>query len=152
MEKRMIKSNNSIKNGYNETHGGAGGFSVPDHKLDRWKSGISKRTRGSKNPNAKSVSNEEILDHALQFFIDNENRLIRARWMEYSKEAGLPLTYTKYRFGGGYKNFLESFKQFLCRQGIEYSDISFNLTKEERYNEEVNSKISETLKRKNRKC
>ena len=150
LEKEFINEYDSVANGYNETAGGVGGWCVPDHKLNRWRQKVSKRTSGKKNPNAKAISNEEILDHALRFFINNDNRLIRARWTEYSRENGLPLTYTKYRFGGGYNGFLDSFKKLLSKMGIPHNKDSFALTKEERYNEIVNSKISETLKKRNK--
>jgi|694.fasta_scaffold145928_3 hypothetical protein len=151
LEKEFIKENDSIANGYNESQGGVGGWCVPDHKLNQWKQKISKRSKGKKNPNANAISNEEILEYAMSFFKSNDNRLIRARWTEYSKENGLPLTYTKYRFGGGYQNFLESFKKFLSKNGIDHNKDSFALTKDERYNEEVNLKISNTIKQRNEK-
>lgn len=146
LEKEFINGYDSVANGYNETYGGVGGWCVPDHKLNRWRQKVSKRMSGKKNPNAKAISNEEILDHALRFFINNDNRLIRARWIEYSRENGLPQNYTKYRFGGGYNNFLDSFKKLLLKNGISHNKNSFVLTKEERYNEATNLKISKTLK------
>jgi hypothetical protein len=70
-EKEYIKKYDSVKNGYNETSGGIGGWSVPDSKLDLWKKSIRSRTQGLKNPNSKNISNAEIIEHAIKFFLQN---------------------------------------------------------------------------------
>jgi hypothetical protein len=146
-EKEYIKKYDSVKNGYNETSGGIGGWSVPDSKLDLWKKSIRSRTQGLKNPNSKNISNAEIIEHAIKFFLQN-NKLTRNAWTKYSKENNLPVNYTKFRFGGGYSNFLKTLKQELNKRSISYDDNCFVLTYEERYKQEYNQKISNTLKEK----
>jgi hypothetical protein len=148
MEKYYITKFDAIKNGYNETHGGAGGWSVPEHKLESWKKSIVKRTQGLNNPNSKSVTNQQILDQAVEFYKNNGNKLTRVAWFNYCKEHGLPVTYTKFRFGGGYDNFLKALKDELDRLNIHHNDKSFTLSYEERYKKEYNIKISNTLKEK----
>lgn len=144
-EQYFISTLDTINNGYNETIGGSGGWSVPEHKLEAWKKSIKKRTQGLHNPNCKLVTNEEILDKAIEFF-KNKNKLIRAEWFKYCKEHNLPLSYTKFRFGGGYENFILALKNKLDSLSIPYDNNSFKLSYEERYKEEYNEKIRSTLK------
>lgn len=145
-EQHYIEKLNTIQDGYNETKGGSGGWSVPDHKLNAWKKSIKKRTQGFDNPNCKSITNEEILDQAVKFYLKNNYKLTRVAWFKYSKLHGLPLSYTKFRFGGGYKNFIKALKNKLDFLSIPYDNNSFKLLYEERYKEEYNAKISQTLK------
>lgn len=150
IEADFITEYNTFNNGYNSSEGGSGGWCVPEEKFKEWSNKVSKRTNGKNNPNHCGVSNEEILIEAISFFKKNGNRLIRARWAEHCKKIGFPQTYTKHRFGGGYSNFIESFKKSLDKNGIFYDEQSFKISKDERYNEEVNRKISETIRKK--KC
>lgn len=145
-EQYYISKFNTITNGYNETVGGSGGWSVPEHKLEAWKKSIKKRTQGFDNPNSKSITNQDILDKAVEFYKENNNKLVRASWFKYCRNNNLPLTYTKFRFGGGYKNFIKAFKNHLDCLSITYDENSFKLSYEERYKEEYNKKISQTLK------
>lgn len=147
-EAELIEKFNTIKNGYNIATGGSGGWSVPDSKYKKWSNQIVNRTNGENNPNFSGVSNQEILDHAESFYIKNK-KFIRADWIRYCKQNGLPQNYTKFRFGGGYQNFLEALKDRLDKKNIPYSLDKFKLTKEERYTKEINQKISRTLKGKN---
>lgn len=144
-EKELIKQFDTIRNGYNIADGGVGGWCVPDSKYKRWAQSIQDRVQGVSNPNFSGVSNQEILEHAEKYFRERR-KLIRTHWKEYCKENKLPQTYTKFRFGGGYKNFLKAFKNHLKLRGVEYSEDDFVLTKEERYTSEINEKISNTLK------
>lgn len=150
-EQYYISKLDTINNGYNETNGGCGGWSVPEHKLEAWKKSIKRRTQGHKNPNVISITNQEILNQAVKFYIDNGNKLTRNAWAKFSKENGLPQNYTKFRFGGGFNNFLSCLKKELSRLSIPYNDDSFKLTYDERYKEEYNKKISKTLKEKHAK-
>jgi hypothetical protein len=146
MEQYYIVKFNTIDCGYNETSGGFGGWSVPEHKLIAWKKSIKKRTQGLDNPNSKSVTNQDILNAAVAFYKNNNNRLIRTSWFKYCQNNNLPVTYTKFRFGGGYENFIKAFKKELDRLSIPYNENSFKLSYQERYKEEYNIKISKTLK------
>jgi len=150
-EQYYITELDTIKNGYNETYGGVGGWSVPDHKLEAWKKSIKKRTQGFDNPNSKSITNEEILEKAVEFYKDNNNKLIRVAWFKYCKNNKLPVSYTKFRFGGGYKNFIRALKSRLNDLNIPHSEDSFKLSYNERYKKEYNEKISKTLKDKHAK-
>tara|TARA_B110000263_G_C15309442_1_gene512233 strand:+ start:3577 stop:4266 length:690 start_codon:yes stop_codon:yes gene_type:complete len=145
-EERAIDHYDTFKNGYNQTRGGSGGWSIPDSKLAQWKHKLSVNSKGIKNPKYCGISNQELLGIAVKFFIDNSNRLILARWREFSKRNGLPQTYTKHRFGGGNNNFLKALKEELDSQGIKHNESSFCLSNPERYSKEVNAKISTTLK------
>ena len=145
-EKELIKQFDTIDNGYNIAQGGTGGWVIPDSKYKRWAKSIEDRTQGRSNPNFSGVSNQKILDHAEAFFKESGNKFIRTHWQKYCKDHGLPQSYTKFRFGGGYENFLKAFKQHLDSEEIEYSEQSFFLTKEERYTPEFSKKISNTLK------
>ena len=145
-ERHYISELNTIEKGYNETVGGSGGWAVPSHKLEAWKKCIAKRTQGFDNPNSKTITNQQILDHAVEFYKNNGNKLIRTAWFKYCKLHGLPLTYTKFRFGGGYNNFIITLKAELTRLGINYNEESFKLSYAERYKQEYNAKISKTLK------
>ena len=146
MERHYITQFHTIKDGYNETVGGSGGWSVPEHKLDAWNKSIKKRTQGFNNPNSKSVTNEEILTKAIEFYKNNNNKLIRAAWFKYCQSNNLPVTYAKFRFGGGYNNFIKALKNELDSLSIQYNENSFKLSYDERYKEEYNIKISTTLK------
>jgi hypothetical protein len=150
-EKDFITEFNTIKEGYNESNGGNGGWSVPENKIEIWKKSIKKRTQGLDNPNSKNVTNQEIIDIAVEFFLRNDKKLTRNAWSKYCKEKNLPINYTKFRFGGGYQNFLKSLKRELDKKSISYNDDCFRLTYVERYKQEYNEKISKTLRDKNAK-
>jgi hypothetical protein len=145
-EQYYINKFDTIVSGYNEAVGGIGGWSVPEHKLEAWKKSIKKRTQGLDNPNSKSVTNQDILDKAIEFYKNNNHKLIRADWFKYCKNNNLPVTYTKFRFGGGYNNFIKALKNKLDSLSIPHDENSFKLSYEERYKEEYNKKISQTLK------
>jgi hypothetical protein len=136
-EQYYIHKFNTVTDGYNETVGGCGGWSVPEHKLETWKKSIKQRTQGFNNPNSKSVSNEEILTEAVKFYNNNNNKLVRISWFKYCKNNNLPVTYTKFRFGGGYDNFIKAFKNELDLLSIPYDENSFKLSHEERYCEDT---------------
>jgi hypothetical protein len=148
-EEYYIELHNTVKDGYNETGGGVGGWCVPEHKLLSWKKALQKKAKGFSNPNAKQISNEEIIDKAISFYINNGNKLTRNAWGVYCKNNHLPRQYTQFRFGGGYHNFILALKKELNNRGIFYDENSFTLNYEERYKEEYNKKISKTLKEKN---
>ena len=150
-EQYYITKLDTIKNGYNETNGGVGGWSVPEHKLESWKKSIVRRTQGLNNPNSKSVTNQQILDQAVEFYKNNGNKFIRVTWFDYCQKHDLPVTYTKFRFGGGYNNFLKALKSELDRLEIHYNEQSFKLSYTERYKQEYNIKISKTLREKHAK-
>ena len=145
-EKYYIDKFDTFKNGYNQTTGGDGGWSVPAHKKKAWLESLSERAKGKKNPNALNITNEEILNRAVAFFIENDNRLIRSHWLEYSRQEKLPRNYTKYRFGGGYKNFIKALKAKLDELDIPYKDTSFKLTKEERYSPHYQGAVAKYAK------
>jgi len=142
----FIDKFDTFKNGYNSSRGGIGGFSVPEDKIELWKSKLSKKVKGANNPNFSGITNQQIIDKAVEFYLNNNNKLIRSHWRLWSKNNGYPQNYTKYRFGGTHTEFIKELKAELDNRNIVYTEYSFKQTKEERYTPEVNKKISDTLK------
>jgi hypothetical protein len=121
------KYNTFVPKGYNLTKGGDGGSICPHLPKHRYEKYIQKKkdlTSGEKNPNFSGVSNQEILEEAVLFFIKNECLYSRP-WALYCKSIGLPMTYTKYRFGGGFQNFVIYLKEELLKRNIQFKDDSF---------------------------
>jgi hypothetical protein len=145
-EIELIEKYDSFKSGYNMTHGGDGGWCVQDK--ESWRKKLSASNKGLGNSNSIKISNDGILEAAVQFYLNNNHKLTRNAWTKFSKENGLPQNYTKYRFGGGYKNFLKALKSELSKRGIAWKEENFHLSYQERYTEEFSKKISNTLKAK----
>ena len=145
-ESEFIKLYDTMNNGYNCNNGGSGGWCVPNDKIEQWKLNLQKRSHGLSNANAIKISNDELLDIAVKFYRDNGNKLTREAWSNFSKEKGLPQSYTKYRFGGGYHNFIRALKEKLENLNIPWSEQDFVLTTKER-----RAIIKEGYKKKNAK-
>lgn len=105
-EAQIIKYDLISNNGYNAKPGGCGGWIVPDEKLEDWKLKISKASSGLNNPNAGSITNEEILQFAVQYAKEFNVIPGSGRLRDYMLLSGkhLPAFFTKFRFNGSYKN------------------------------------------------
>ena len=97
-EKYFIDYYNTYTTGYNQTKGGDGGFSVDNIK--EWKRKLSKATTLDRNPKYSGYTDEQIIEKAIDYYIDNNHKLVRRHWTKYSKENGLPQHYSKNRFDG----------------------------------------------------
>lgn len=63
---------------------------------------------GFNNPNANSITDEEIINHAVCFCKKNNGLWIRKDWILYCKENNIPIVYSKMRFNGtGYNGIID---------------------------------------------
>ena len=133
LESKYIKSCDTYKNGYNQTHGGTGGKTIDKQKdpakYEQWYEKKLKKVQGVNNGRYSGFTDDQIIDHAVTFFKDN-NTLTRSKWFAYCKIAGMPLSYSKMRWSGkGYQGFLEHVKSELTRQHISFTEDNFKYTK-----------------------
>lgn len=89
--------------------------------------------QGFKNPNANSVTDTEIVTHAIEFY-NEQGVWCKKHWIEFCKLNKLPIAYSTMRFdGGGYNELLRRVeKQVGPLKKISKSDYA--------------SKVSKTLK------
>lgn len=131
--------------GYNSTFGGTGGdtftFSTEEQKKIRQER--SKRvSHGLNNPNAKPVSDDQILDFAFECFKKHGCWKV-SEWKTIVHENSLPQYFTSYRFknyGGGYKGLKNALEEKLISEGMEYKTYKGS--------EEQRKKLSESMKNK----
>ena len=108
---------------YNETAGGAGGWCVPDDKFFDWCKNISKKNTGEGNPKWSGFSDVDILDAAFAFFNGEPIEAYAKRkpsvteFLRWSNsELGMPLSYSKVRFGeyegSGRERFRQAYKEW----------------------------------------
>lgn len=147
-EKEHIKSLNTLApNGYNSNEGGSGGnnqIAWDNIKRKRLHDLRSAMGSGSKNPNYNPVSDDIIIQKAIEFF--NEVDIFSTtRWAKYAKSIGLPASYqARARFGGEQNIAKVLMKHF------ELHKISYNKDKlfyKKINDKECNKKISQTLKK-----
>lgn len=135
-EKFLIKEKDTFKTGYNMTLGGDGGNCTLKMSALQKRIYFENRkiaAKGDKNPNHSGLTDDEIIEKAVQYFIENK-KLTRNRWTEYCKKEGYPVNYSKCRFDGfGYNGFVKKLKEELVKLNIKFTDSQFIVTKEERY-------------------
>jgi len=135
-EKNTIKQKNTFKTGYNMTLGGDGGdctLKMSPEQKRKYFERKSIAATGDRNPNYSGFTDDEIIEEAINYFVENK-KLIRRRWMKFCKNKGLPLNYRKCRFNNlGYDGFIEKLKKELTKRNINFVDSQFVLSKEERY-------------------
>lgn len=148
-EKEFIKIKDTFKNGYNMTLGGDGGNCLLNMTTTEKRTHIEKlkmRSTGSNNSNHSGLTDEQIINKAVEFFILH-GKLVRRHWMKYCKEISYPMNYSKCRFSGnGYYGFISSLKNKLKEMNIKFKEEDFLLSKQERYSKEIidsNRKISD---------
>jgi hypothetical protein len=103
------------KIGYNAKTGGCGGFIVPPHKYDSWREQLSVNNTGLGNPNSIKYSNEELLEIGKTICIEL-GRIVGLRTMVKEckkRNIEFPKAFTKFRFGGNYRNFVSIIEQEL---------------------------------------
>lgn len=151
-EIEYIKTLNTFKNGYNSNLGGSGGNIVglfdEARKLE-YKLKLQKIHKGLNNANAYKVSNEEILEHAVDYFIINQKSPQNClSWKNFCKEKNIPAYYqSKFRFNGqGIVGLQEALKKILTDRNIDWSEKQF---KRDYRDLEFRNKVSNTLKNKN---
>jgi hypothetical protein len=107
-EERIIEELELTSKGYNAKPGGCGGWIVPDEKLDAWKAKISDRTKGDKNPNVLAVTNEELVELAVDFYKEHGHIPGHKKLIDYGELKGIkvPKSFTNYRFEGKYANLV----------------------------------------------
>ena len=141
MEMYYIQHFDTFKTGYNQTLGGAGGWCVPNEKLDGWLNARSIASTGHRNARYIDVADEEILRRAFEYYEQNGNIPV-VTWQRYSsKKYGMPLSYSKCRFlkwGSGNKGFRNAMKDVY---GVSDSVFKYEVT------EEHKRKHSEGMKR-----
>jgi hypothetical protein len=108
LECYYIKKYDTYKNGYNSTKGGDGGWIIDQLSQEQqslyWKK-RSELTSGLNNPNSCGLTDDEIIDYGIKYYLQNEIFTIRS-WYMFAKENNLPQSFSKNRFGGeGFKGF-----------------------------------------------
>lgn len=119
------------KIGYNLTNGGDGGnctLYLSKTKRDKWIKKLSKNTTGSNNPNHSGISDDKLIDIAVEYFKTNKS-LGCLEWRAYSKNNNLPQNFSKNRFNGSFKCFVEQVKKKLTIAKIAFTDNQFNNSK-----------------------
>lgn len=145
-EKEFIKIKDTFKSGYNMTLGGDGGdctlYMTKKQKkvyLDKMKINNS----GNGNPRYSGYTDEDIILKAVEYFLENK-KITRLAWFRFCKNIGYPCSYSKFRFNGKkYNGFIESLKNKLKELNITFTEDQFFMSKKERYNGKVFSKISD---------
>lgn len=118
LEEQMIAKHNTTNKsyGYNAKPGGCGGWIVPSKKYEDWRRKTAERNVGTGNGNYSGLSNDEI------FELVREESLKIGRVPTHSYmvaiHSGFPKSFTKFRFGGKYKNLADAVAKQL---GMDYN-------------------------------
>jgi group I intron endonuclease len=134
-EKNWIEYFDSFKNGYNMTIGGDGGDIINQLSKEKYDVFIEKmrnRMAGCNNHNHSGLTDEQIVDYAIDCFIKNEMNWIQTSWFEdYCKKYNIPQNLSKCRFNGlGFKGLKNAMVLKLKSMGFEVSEIKYRVTKE----------------------
>lgn len=130
LEKHYIELLGTYVNGYNQTLGGDGGYSVPQEKYDDWLKKKSIAVSGERNPRYSGITDAEILETAYEYY-ETHKTIPLGHWLRYSKTIGYPQAYTQFRFteyGGGRTGFKNAMKEVY---GLD--DTSFKYIKTEEH-------------------
>lgn len=112
------KSNDS-EYGYNMTNGGDGGITWIKNYED-YKEKRSKLSKGENNSNYSGVTDDDIVGHALKYFLQKGNFYSKNWLNNYCKNNKLPQVYSKFRFNGrGINGLREEFLKKCKLEGIE---------------------------------
>jgi hypothetical protein len=119
-EIKFIEMYKTLKEGYNMTYGGDGGWCVPPEKYEEWKEHLSMSRE--KNGRWSGYSDDEILDCAHDYFKSNEYNV--RSFIKYSSENyGMPKHYSKNRFNG--KTFVDA---YCDKFGVDRNDLKYKKT------------------------
>ena len=139
-------SSNDERYGYNLTKGGDGGdcvSSLTGDKRASWKAKLRSNSTGQNNSNYSGVSDEKLISEAVKFFVRNKT-LGDNEWKEFSRQKGYPRSFSKNRFNGSFKYFVECVKKELVRQNIQFNDGDF-CNDHKTYSETSRKKISKAI-------
>ncbi|MFA5490882.1 MAG: NUMOD3 domain-containing DNA-binding protein [Candidimonas sp.] len=75
---------------------------------------LKKRMGGDKNHKYSGYTDDEIINHGIQFYIKNGKLWIKKEWMLYCKSKKIPTFYSRCRFDGdGYNGLIQRIEQKL---------------------------------------
>lgn len=141
-EIEMIKANNTLSpNGYNSTRGGTGGNTWHGAKLEQRKREFSIRHSGSGNMNANPITDAEIIQHAANCYLQNNN-WISAKWKIVQREHKIPLHFVKSRFadfGGGSIGFKVAVQQYIKKE--HHINVTLKYVRTKSHNEKLAAKL-----------
>ncbi len=93
---------------------------------------------GFKNPNANAITDTEIINHAVNFYLDKKV-WCKKDWVSYCKINNIPISYSKMRFSGnGYNGLIRCVEDII----VPMTRIS---------KKDYADKVSKTLRSKNKK-
>jgi len=150
-EKYWIKYYNTNKNGYNMTNGGDGGNIIGTLSPQKYKDYIiklKKRTNAENNPRHSGYTDEEIVNYAVNCFIENDFNWIKSEWLILCNKYNIPKSFSKCRFENkGYKGLKKQMLNKLNAMGynLTIEDLKYKPTKEHKnkvsnYNKEKHKK------------
>lgn len=129
MEKYYIDHFNTFKEGYNQTLGGDGGWSVTDK--EDWLAKKRQAVSGEKNPRYIDIEDNELLKLAYGYY-ERHGSIPLSYWFKHCGEMGLPKSYTKFRFaeyGGGRSGFKNA---LILKYGLNEESFRYTMTEEHR--------------------
>ena len=124
-----IKEYDAIKNGYNISSGGSGGWIIgnlsKNKQKDYWKK-RSEITSGQNNPMYSGYSDDDIIKAGANLYLLNGNIFSISNWRRYCEGKEYPINFSKCRFSGeGFSGFKKGIAQFLGLDELnEYSKTS----------------------------
>jgi group I intron endonuclease len=127
LEIHYIKVHNTLYcyNGYNLTEGGEGGNicnNLPPEKKEEYLKKRSKATTGENNPMYSGLSNQELIEAAVEMFKEHKV-FYRRLWMKEGKLKGYPQSFSKNRFDGKFSIFMEMVKKEAESQGLDTANF-----------------------------
>lgn len=130
LEREFIDKYDTYKNGYNQTLGGTGGVTIDKNRdPEKWQAWHDKKlqhVQGANNPRYSGYTDAQLVDIAVQLYIDNDNKFTYGIWKRQCQTSKTPLCFSKMRFdGGGFAGFKKNIKLELTRRGIEFKDDDF---------------------------
>lgn len=101
---------------YNANMGGSGGWVVKDKK--KWQKNLSKAMKGAGNPKYSGITDEEIIDLAVEA-AHRHGRIIPIHRVKEETGAPIPKSLTKFRFNGlGFKGLYVAVEN---KTGMKYN-------------------------------
>lgn len=96
--------------GYNAKPGGCGGWIVKTENIDKWKENHKISSSGVKNPRFNGISNEDLYELVKKEAL-NLGYIPSQSWMIEKNYPLFPKSFSRYRFGGSYKNLVDLLKK-----------------------------------------
>jgi hypothetical protein len=142
---KTFKTTNN-KYGYNMTYGGDGGNCtkhLSSFKRKKWIEKLSKNTFGPNNPKYSGYSDNDLIDIGVKYFCCYKSLGV-IEWRAYCKNNGLPQSFSKNRFNGSFKCFVELVKEKLNKLNIPFNENDFN-NSSNTYSEKTRLKIKAAI-------